>query len=55
MDEHEQAWSDYYDAFIKQKNEILTKLQTIKRDVHTKPVFKVWLEQTIDFIKEYKG
>lgn len=55
MDEYEQAWNDYHDAFIKQKNEIFTKLQTIKDDAHTKPIFKVWLGQAIKFINEYKG
>lgn len=55
MDDYEQAWNDYYDDFIKRKNEILTKLMTIKNDKHTNKVYKDWCEQIIKFIKEQKG
>lgn len=37
----------------KRKNEILTKLLTIK-GMTTDKVWEAWLEQTIDYIKEQK-
>ena len=54
MGENE-AWEAYEKDFIKRKNEIMTKLDTIKNDINTNSVYKTWLDQTIDFIKELKG
>ena len=55
MDEHEQAWSEYHDEFLKRKYTMMSKLETIKEDIHTTKVYKQWLEQVIDFINEQKG
>lgn len=55
MDEYEQAWNDYYDDFMKRKNEIMSKLMTIKADIKTHQVYREWLDQAIEFIKEQKG
>lgn len=54
MNINEQAWSDYYDDFIRRKNEIITKLETIKRNSRS-TTYRAWLEQSIEFIKEQKG
>lgn len=54
MDNSEQAWSDYYDDFIRRKNEIITKLETIKHSSRS-TTYRTWLEQAIEFIKEQKG
>ena len=55
MNENEQAWNDYYDDFLKRKYTMMSKLETIKEDIYTTKVYKQWLEQVIDFIKEQKG
>ncbi|MBO7732220.1 MAG: hypothetical protein J6S67_06700 [Methanobrevibacter sp.] len=55
MDDSDQAWSDYYDDFIKRKNEIMSKLKTIQKDKNTHKVYREWLEQSIEFINEQKG
>lgn len=54
MDEYEKAWSDYHDDFVKRKNEILTKLRTIRKN-RIPEVYKEWITQTIEFINEQKG
>lgn len=54
-DEYEKAWGDYHESFIKQKNEMLSKLETIKMDIHTCKVYQAWIEQIMEFIKEQKG
>ena len=54
MDEAEIAWSEYHESFIKRKNEILTKLGTIRNNINEN-TYQKWLEQTIEFIKEQKG
>ena len=53
-DINEQAWSDYHDDFIKRKNEILSKLTTIKMS-KIPPTYEKWIDQTIEFIKEQRG
>lgn len=55
MDDYEKAWSDYHDAFVKRKNEMLSKLETIRSDIHTNKVYQAWCEQIANFIKEQKG
>lgn len=55
MDEYEQAWSEYHEEFLRRKYTMLSKLETIKEDIHTSKVYKQWLEQVMEFIKEQKG
>ena len=55
MDDFNAAMHDYYEEYNKRKNTMLSKLETIKNDVHTNKVYKVWCEQVIEFIKEQKG
>lgn len=52
--EIDNAWEAYEEYFTKRKNEIMSKLQTIKNDIDTDSVYKSWLDQTIEFIKEWK-
>lgn len=40
--------------FLKRKNEILSKIETIKYDVHTHKVYKQWLNQIYGFVSERK-
>lgn len=40
--------------FLKKKNEILSKIETIKYDVHTHKIYKQWLDQIYEFVKERK-
>ena len=54
MGEYEEAWSEYHESFIKRKNEIVTKLVTI-RDGASSSTHRAWLTQAIEFIKEQKG
>lgn len=44
------AWEDYQQEVNKRRNEIITKLMTIRLSVE--PTYKKWLDQTIEFIKE---
>lgn len=46
--ELERAYLDYK----KHKNEIISKLITIKNDIHTKKVYCEWINETLNFIKE---
>lgn len=55
MDEYEQAWNDYHDDFIKRKNEIITKLVSIRDSAISNEVMKAWLNQAIEFINDQKG
>ena len=41
----------HYD-YERRKHEILTKLDTMKRDKNIHHVYKLWIEQTKEFIKE---
>lgn len=50
-----EAWAAYEKEYEKTKNEIMSKLDTIKSDIHTHKVYREWLEQVIEFIKEQKG
>lgn len=43
------------DDFNKRKNEMMSKLETIRMDIHTHKVYRAWLDQVIEFIKEQKG
>ena len=52
--ETEIALNEYHEYFEKHKNEISTKLETIKQS-DISPTFKSWLDQAIQFIKEQKG
>lgn len=54
MDDYEEAWSEYHESFIKRKNEIITKLVTI-RSGSSSSTHRAWLTQAIEFIKEQKG
>ena len=54
MDPNEEAWNDYYDDFLKRKNEITSKLETIKRS-KIPPIYEKWIDQAIKFINEQKG
>lgn len=54
MEENE-AWEAYEQDFTKRKNEIMSKLDTIKNDIDIDSVYKSWLYQAIEFIKEWKG
>ena len=54
MDSNEQAWNDYYDDFMKRKNEIISKLTTIKMS-KIPPTYEKWIDQVIEFIKERRG
>lgn len=49
------AWNAYYEDFNKRKNEMRTKLLSIQNDSKTSEIYKVWLDQVIDFIDEMKG
>lgn len=51
----DQAWDDYIADFNKRKNEMMSKLETIRTDIHTHKVYRAWIEQVIEFIKEQKG
>ena len=56
MKETEKAWLEYQKEYDKTKNEMLSKLETIINDpYHLNKVYKNWLEQVAEFIKEQKG
>ena len=55
MNDYDRAWRAYERSYERQKNEILTKLDTIYRDKNINDVYRRWLEQVIEFIKEQKG
>lgn len=50
----DEAWQAYAKDYEKCKNEILSKLETIKNS-KIPPTYERWLSQTIHFIKEQKG
>lgn len=50
-----EAWAAYEKDYEKTKNAMMSKLITIKSDIHTHKVYQQWLEQVIEFIKEQKG
>ncbi len=53
MEEIEQAYQDLHEEYERRKNEIITKIITIKKS-KIPEVYKEWLKQTIEFIKESK-
>lgn len=54
MNECDRAWRAYERDYERRKNEILTKLDTIKNS-KIPPTYYRWLNQVIEFIKEQKG
>ena len=40
--------------FLKRKNEILSKIETIKCDIRTHRVYRKWLDQIYEFVSERK-
>ena len=48
----ELAEQEVRDNYNKRRNEILMKILTIKSDVKTHRVYKQWLEQIYEFVKE---
>lgn len=54
MEEIDQAYQDLHEYYEHRKNEIITKLITIKKS-KIPEVYKQWLTQTIEFINNSKG
>lgn len=54
MEEINTAYDEYLKDYEKKKNEIISKLTTIKLS-KIPVVYEKWLNQTINFIKEQKG
>ena len=54
MEEINTAYDEYLKDYEKKKNEIISKLTTIKLS-KIPTVYEKWLNQTINFIKEQKG
>lgn len=54
MEEINTAYDEYLKEYEKKKNEIISKLTTIKMS-KIPVVYEKWLNQTINFIKEQKG
>lgn len=54
MEEIDQAYQDLHEDYERRKNEIITKIITIKK-TKIPEVYKQWLTQTIEFIKNSKG
>lgn len=52
MEEIDKAWEDYQQELNKRRNEIITKLLTIRSSKQLDTTYKLWLDQTIQFIKE---
>lgn len=55
MNECDKAYEEYLKDYEKTKNEMMSKLETIRLDIDTPNVYRTWLEQVIEFIKEQKG
>lgn len=54
MEEINTAYDEYLKDYEKKKNEIISKLTTIKLS-KIPTVYVNWLNQTINFIREQKG
>ena len=48
----EEALELAHQDYEKRRNEILSKIITIRSDVKTHKVYKEWLNQVYDFVKE---
>lgn len=53
MEDIEQAYDELHQDYEHRKNEIITKLITIKKS-SIPEVYREWLTQTIEFIKQSK-
>ena len=49
------AWKEYEKDFELRKNEITSRLRTIKKGNVINSVYKIWIDQAIEFINESKG
>lgn len=52
MQEIDKAWENYQKDVNKRRNEIITKLLTIRMHPEIEGVYKKWIDQVIEFIKE---
>lgn len=51
----EEAWKEYEKEFELRKNEITSRLKTIKKGNVITDTYKIWIDQAIKFIEDVKG
>lgn len=49
-----EAWKEYEEEFERRKNEVTTRLKTIKKGNMISNTYRIWLDQAIKFIEETK-
>ena len=52
QEELNKAYEEYQQEVNKRRREILTKLMCIRMNKHTTELYKKWIDQAIEFIKE---